>query len=85
VRVTVLGHLQRGGTPTSFDRLLAARYGVHAAELCESRRFGRMVSLRCGQVDSVPIADACAARARIELDTELVRCARALGMELGVP
>jgi 6-phosphofructokinase 1 len=85
VRVTVLGHLQRGGTPTAFDRLLAARYGVHAAELCESRRFGRMVSLSCGHVGSVPIADACAARARIELDSELVRCARALGIELGVP
>jgi 6-phosphofructokinase 1 len=85
VRVTVLGHLQRGGIPTAFDRLLGARYGAHAAELCQNRRFGRMVCLSGGHVESIPIAEACEARARIDLQTDIVSCARALGIELGVP
>jgi 6-phosphofructokinase 1 len=85
VRVTVLGHLQRGGTPTAFDRLLATRCGAHAAELCAQRRFGRMVSLRSGHVDSVSIAEACGQSARVDVDGELVRCARAVGIELGAP
>lgn len=83
VRVTVLGHLQRGGTPTAFDRLLATRFGAHAADLCAERRFGRMVSMRGGHVDSVPIAEACRAKRRVDTAGELVACARAVGIELG--
>jgi len=83
VRVTVLGHLQRGGTPTAADRLLATRFGAHAAELCARRRFGRMVTLRCGHVESVSIAEAGSRRARVDAEGELVRCARAVGIELG--
>jgi 6-phosphofructokinase 1 len=45
-RVTILGHLQRGGTPTAFDRVLATRFGVAAIDLAASNRWGRMVSLR---------------------------------------
>jgi 6-phosphofructokinase 1 len=82
VRVTVLGHLQRGGTPTAADRVLASRYGAHAAELCAERRFGRMVALNAGAVGSIPIADA-ARGARVDPRGELARCARALGIELG--
>ncbi len=83
VRTTVLGHLQRGGTPSAFDRLLGTRFGVHAAGLCAEGRFGRMVSLRSGHVDSIPLAEACAARAGVDPEGELVRCARAVGIELG--
>lgn len=83
VRVTVLGHLQRGGTPTAFDRLLATRFGTHAAHLCAERRFGRMVSLRDGRVDSVSIADANRSSSRVDPSGELVACARAIGIELG--
>jgi 6-phosphofructokinase 1 len=83
VRVTVLGHLQRGATPTAFDRLLATRFGAHAAELCAESRFGRMVTLRAGHVDSIPIAEACRAPARVDPMSELVRCARSMGIELG--
>lgn len=83
VRVTVLGHLQRGGTPTANDRLLASRLGTHAAELCADRRFGRMVALRAGCVDSLPIDEACRAASRIDPTGELPRCARLLGIELG--
>lgn len=83
VRVTVLGHLQRGGTPTAHDRLLATRFGAHAAELCAQRRFGRMVCLRAGRVESIPIEEACRAPARLDPDHELLRCARAIGIEVG--
>lgn len=83
VRVTVLGHLQRGGAPTAADRLLATRFGVHAAELCLQGRFGRMVALREGRVDSTPIEDAGTSAARVDVAGDLVRCARDVGMELG--
>jgi len=83
VRVTVLGHLQRGGTPTAFDRLLATRFGAHAAQLCAERRFGRMVSIRGGHVDSVAIAEAGRSLARVDPSGELATCARAIGIELG--
>jgi 6-phosphofructokinase 1 len=59
-RVTVLGHLQRGGTPTAFDRVLATRFGVVAADLAAQRRFGEMAALRGAEVVGVPLADACA-------------------------
>ena len=54
-RVTVLGHVQRGGTPTEFDRVLATRYGYHAAELVGDGNFGRMVSLQGTEMTSVPL------------------------------
>jgi 6-phosphofructokinase 1 len=83
VRVTVLGHLQRGGTPSASDRLLGTRFGAHAAELCAEGRFGRMVCARGDHVDSVPIEHACRAAARVFPTGELVRSARAVGIELG--
>jgi 6-phosphofructokinase 1 len=54
-RVTVLGHVQRGGTPTEFDRVLATRYGYHAAELADAGNFGRMVSLQGTEMTSIPL------------------------------
>ncbi|MGA7123148.1 MAG: ATP-dependent 6-phosphofructokinase [Polyangiaceae bacterium] len=83
VRVTVLGHLQRGGTPTAADRLLGTRFGTHAAELCAERRFGRMVTLRGGEIDSVPLSDVPRVPRTVDPSGELVRCARAVGIELG--
>jgi ATP-dependent phosphofructokinase / diphosphate-dependent phosphofructokinase len=83
VRVTVLGHLQRGGTPTASDRLLASRFGAHAADLCAERRFGRMVTLRSGKIDSVPFTEVPRAAYTVDPAGELVRCARAIGIELG--
>lgn len=58
VRTTVLGHIQRGGTPTAYDRVLATRYGVHAAHLAHSGGTGKMVSLRGEDIVSVPLKDA---------------------------
>src|SRR5215467_8323130 len=57
-RAVILGHIQRGGSPTPFDRMLATRYGVHAIDLVHQNQFGRMVSLRGSNITSVPIADA---------------------------
>ena len=57
-RVTVLGHIQRGGSPTAFDRVLGTRFGVHAVELVSYKKFGRMVSLQGRKVVDVPISDA---------------------------
>lgn len=57
-RVTVLGHVQRGGTPTARDRILATRFGTHAAEMVEEGLFGRMASLRGAIITDVPLADA---------------------------
>lgn len=57
-RAVVLGHTQRGGSPTAFDRMLATRYGIGAIDLVHEGRFGRMVALKGNDITSVPIADA---------------------------
>src|SRR5213083_2055239 len=59
-RVTVLGHTQRGGTPTPRDRVLATRYGLKAADLVEERKFGRMAALHGDRIVDVPLKDATA-------------------------
>jgi ATP-dependent phosphofructokinase / diphosphate-dependent phosphofructokinase len=58
VRTTVLGHVQRGGTPTAYDRVLATRFGVNAADAAHSGEYGMMVSLRGQEIGQVPLADA---------------------------
>ena len=57
-RVTILGHIQRGGTPTAFDRVLATRFGVAAIEAVHDGAFGQMVALRAGHIVRVPLAEA---------------------------
>jgi ATP-dependent phosphofructokinase / diphosphate-dependent phosphofructokinase len=59
-RVTVLGHVQRGGSPTAFDRVLATRYGIFAADLVKDRNFGKMAALRGNDIVAVDLADAVA-------------------------
>jgi 6-phosphofructokinase 1 len=58
VRTSVLGHIQRGGTPTAFDRVLATRYGVHAARACHEESFGKMVALHGEFIELIDLADA---------------------------
>jgi ATP-dependent phosphofructokinase / diphosphate-dependent phosphofructokinase len=58
VRVSVLGHIQRGGSPTAFDRILATRFGVAAVDLIAQGKFGKMVCLRGERVEAVGIAEA---------------------------
>jgi 6-phosphofructokinase 1 len=57
-RVTILGHIQRGGTPTAFDRVLATRFGVAAIDAVHDAAFGQMVALRAGSIVRVPLAEA---------------------------
>lgn len=57
-RVTVLGHIQRGGSPTAFDRVLGTRFGVKAYDLVKQKKFNRMVSLRGNEIVDVPLAEA---------------------------
>jgi 6-phosphofructokinase 1 len=82
-RVMVLGHLQRGGPPTNFDRALCTLFGTTAVELIDSRQFGRMVCFTGATIDSVPIADAVGRLRRVPADGAFVRAARALGISLG--
>jgi phosphofructokinase-like protein len=57
-RATVLGHIQRGGTPTAFDRVLATRFGAEALDAVHDKAFGSMVALRAGQIERIPLAEA---------------------------
>ena len=82
-RVTVLGHLQRGGSPTAYDRILATRYGTKAVELAIHGKFGHMVSLRGLHVTAVPIAEAIAHQRLVPVDGEIVKSARAVGINFG--
>ncbi|HVP37597.1 MAG TPA: 6-phosphofructokinase [Candidatus Saccharimonadales bacterium] len=82
-RVTVLGHLQRSGPPTPFDRVLGTRLGVMAADLVARGEFGRMASLRGTEIVSVPLQDAVAQPRNVNPDGSEVRAARAVGMTFG--
>jgi 6-phosphofructokinase 1 len=80
IRVTVLGHVQRGGSPIPFDRILASRFGVAAAELVARGEGGRMVALRGDDIVSVPIADAVSNPKWVDPDGQLAATARSLGI-----
>ena len=83
VRVTVLGHLQRGGSPSAYDRLLGTRFGVKAAHLCHAGKRGRMVALRGQEVCDVSIEEALGEAKWVDPRGELANIARDLGVELG--
>jgi phosphofructokinase-like protein len=82
-RVTVLGHLQRGGTPTAFDRWLATRYGSAAVRVAAEGRFDRMVALRSGNVIDIPLDEALAIPKRVDVKGDAVTTARNLGISFG--
>jgi 6-phosphofructokinase 1 len=82
-RTCVLGHLQRGGTPTPFDRALCSMYGAVAVELVAAGDFGKMVAFTSQQVGSVPLSEAVGRLKTVPLDGGLMRTARALGICLG--
>jgi len=82
-RVVTLGHLQRGGTPDAYDRILASRFGVKAVDLIARQLFGRMVALRGRQVIDVEIASAVSQLNLVDPDGELVTTAESLGIMLG--
>jgi 6-phosphofructokinase 1 len=82
-RVTVLGHLQRGGMPTERDRLMASIFGVHAVDLIARGAFDRMVAWTGRNVIDVPLAEAISGYRAVDPDGPLVRTARGLGICLG--
>ncbi|MCB9681350.1 MAG: 6-phosphofructokinase [Alphaproteobacteria bacterium] len=83
MRTCVLGHLQRGGSPSAFDRLLATRFGVGAVDLVAADRWGEMVALRHGEIVGVPLAEAVRVQRFVDPDGPLVAVARSVGTELG--
>ncbi|MDA8211448.1 MAG: 6-phosphofructokinase [Clostridia bacterium] len=82
-RVTVLGHLQRGGSPTPFDRILGTRYGVKAVELVAKGEFGKMVSLRTPDIVAVALEEAVGVLRTVPLDSDLIRAAKSVGIGFG--
>jgi 6-phosphofructokinase 1 len=82
-RVTVLGHLQRGGSPTAFDRLLATRFGAAAFRLALEGKFGQMVALRNEKIIDVSIEEALRTPRRVDLNGDTVQTARAMGISFG--
>jgi 6-phosphofructokinase 1 len=82
-RVTVLGHLQRGGSPTAFDRWLATRYGAAAVRTAAQGGFGRMVALRDAKVIDIPISEALAVPKRVNLKGDAITTARGIGISFG--
>lgn len=82
-RVCVLGHLQRGGDPTTLDRILGISFGVKAVQLAREERFGTMVSYQNYEVLDVPIAEAVHHLKKVPPDCQLVGTARALGISFG--
>lgn len=82
-RVTVLGHIQRGGSPSPFDRILCTRFGVAATDLVAAGNFGRMVGLHQGEIGDVDLAEAVRIPRCVDPEGEMVRIARATGVCFG--
>jgi 6-phosphofructokinase 1 len=82
-RHVVLGHLQRGGTPTSFDRMLATRFGAHAVELILEEKFGTMVAFAPPNIVEVPLELVVGRQRTVPPDFDVVRTARAMNISLG--
>ncbi|MGA9800579.1 MAG: ATP-dependent 6-phosphofructokinase [Terriglobales bacterium] len=83
VRISVLGHIQRGGSPTPFDRILATRFGVAAVDLIAEGGFGKMVCLRNGNIEAVDIAQATGKLKTVDPSGQLVQMAKAIGISFG--
>ena len=82
-RVTVLGHIQRGGSPSPFDRILSTRFGVAAVDLIAQGEFGKMVCLRGDRILSVDIAEAIGRMKAVDPAGELVATAKSVGIGFG--
>ncbi|MDD4051401.1 MAG: ATP-dependent 6-phosphofructokinase [candidate division Zixibacteria bacterium] len=83
-RVTVLGHLLRGGSPTPYDRILATRFGCEAVHLAAQRKFGRIVVLKGQCVESILLEEVAGKTRKVPFDSPLIRSALSLGVSMGV-
>lgn len=82
-RSLVLGHLQRGGSPTTFDRLLALRFGAAAVRMIENKNFGTMISLDPPDVKAIPLEKVVGSMKRVPSDSDAVKTAREIGISFG--
>ena len=85
IRTTILGHVQRGGTPTAYDRTLATAFGSYAAAMVEEENFGRMVAMWQNRLTSVPFEEVANKTRTVTRDAPLVAAALAVGTSFGVP
>ncbi len=83
IRTTVLGHIQRGGSPTAFDRILSTNFGIYAASLVAQERFGEMVALKDGALTSIELEQVADKTRYVPVDSLMVRAAVAVGTSLG--
>lgn len=84
-RCVVLGHLQRGGSPNAFDRMLGTNFGACAVRALVSGETGKMVALQAGSIVTVPLSEACANIKNVAVDGQLVRTARDIGISFSAP
>jgi len=82
-RTVVLGHLQRGGVPTPYDRILATRLGTRAVRMIEDKEFGNMVGMRCNELVKVPLFEVAKGQRTVPLDDPLIASARSVGTCMG--
>ena len=83
IRSTVLGHIQRGGTTSTYDRVLSTKYGVAAVELIHEGKFGNMVCLKGNEISRIALENVIGKTKNVELDSELVTVARSIGISFG--
>ena len=83
VRVIVLGHLQRGGSPSAFDRILSTRFGVAAVDLIANKRFGEMVCLKGQRIESVSLNEVAKGQKKVPTEEGLVKTAESIGISFG--
>jgi 6-phosphofructokinase 1 len=84
-RCVVLGHLQRGGSPNAFDRMLGTNFGACAVRALANGQTGKMVALQAGEITTVPLSQACANIKTVPIDGQLVRTARDIGISFAAP
>ena len=84
-RCVVLGHLQRGGSPNAFDRMLGTNFGACAVRALANGQTGKMVALQAGEIVTVPLSQACANIKTVPIDGQLVRTARDIGISFAAP
>jgi 6-phosphofructokinase 1 len=84
-RCVVLGHLQRGGSPNAFDRMLGTNFGACAVRALANGQTGKMVALQAGTIVTAPLSEACANIKTVPIDGQLVRTARDIGISFAAP
>ena len=84
VRTTILGHMQRGGTPTPYDRNLSTAFGARAASLVAHEQFGQMVAVQSGSFTEVPLHEVAGKTRTVPLSAPLIASGQAVGTSFGV-